>query len=59
MLALGRRYPEVTSWIRANTNDLNLMKDVGLQETGILTSSSDYHIFKKLGISFAIFCLSG
>jgi isopropylmalate/homocitrate/citramalate synthase len=50
VLALGRRYPEVTSWIRANTNDLKLVKDLGLGETGILTSSSDYHIFKKLGL---------
>jgi isopropylmalate/homocitrate/citramalate synthase len=50
VLALGRRYPEVTSWIRANKNDLKLVKDVGLKETGILTSSSDYHIFKKLGL---------
>jgi isopropylmalate/homocitrate/citramalate synthase len=51
VLGLGRRYPEVTSWIRANSNDLKLVKDVGLQETGILTSSSDYHIFKKLGLN--------
>lgn len=50
VLALGRRYPEVTSWIRANKNDLKLVKDLGLSETGILTSSSDYHIFKKLGL---------
>jgi isopropylmalate/homocitrate/citramalate synthase len=50
VLALGRRFPEVTSWIRANTNDLKLVKDLGLRETGILTSSSDYHIFKKLGL---------
>jgi isopropylmalate/homocitrate/citramalate synthase len=49
-LALGRRYPEVTSWIRANANDLKLVRDLGLRETGILTSSSDYHIFKKLGL---------
>jgi hypothetical protein len=50
VLALGRRYPEVTSWIRANKNDLGLVKDLGLRETGILTSCSDYHIFKKLGL---------
>jgi citrate (Re)-synthase len=50
VLALGRRYPEVTSWIRANKPDLKLVKDLGLRETGILTSSSDYHIFKKLGL---------
>jgi citrate (Re)-synthase len=50
VLALGRRYPEVTSWIRANKNDLQLVRDLGIRETGILTSSSDYHIFKKLGL---------
>jgi isopropylmalate/homocitrate/citramalate synthase len=50
VLALGRRYPQLTSWIRANKSDLKLVKDLGLKETGVLTSSSDYHIFKKLGL---------
>lgn len=50
VLALGRRYPEVTSWIRAHKNDLELVKALELKETGILTSCSDYHIFKKLGL---------
>lgn len=50
VLALGRRYPEVTSWIRAKATDLKWVKDVELRETGILTSCSDYHIFKKLGL---------
>jgi isopropylmalate/homocitrate/citramalate synthase len=50
VLALGHRYPEVTSWIRANQNDLKLVKELALRETGILTSCSDYHIFKKLGL---------
>jgi citrate (Re)-synthase len=50
VLALGRRYPEVTSWIRANKQDLKLVNDLRLRETGILTSASDYHIFKKLGL---------
>lgn len=44
----GYRYPEVTGWIRANKNDLQLVKDMRLKETGILTSASDYHIFMKL-----------
>jgi len=48
VLALGYKYPEVTGWIRANKNDLKLVKDAGLKETGILTSCSDYHIFLKL-----------
>jgi isopropylmalate/homocitrate/citramalate synthase len=44
----GYRYPEITGWIRANAADLGLVKDMGLPETGILTSVSDYHIFLKL-----------
>ncbi len=44
----GYRYPEITGWIRANANDLKLVKEMGLGETGILTSVSDYHIFMKL-----------
>ncbi len=47
----GYRYPEVTGWIRANKNDFKLVKEMGLKETGILTSCSDYHIFLKLNIS--------
>jgi isopropylmalate/homocitrate/citramalate synthase len=48
-LAKGYRYPEITGWIRANKDDFKLVKDMGLKETGILTSVSDYHIFLKLG----------
>ncbi|MCS7279502.1 MAG: histone-lysine N-methyltransferase [Thermodesulfobacteriaceae bacterium] len=48
-LSLGYRYPEITGWIRAKKEDLKLVKDFGLKETGILTSCSDYHIFLKLG----------
>lgn len=47
-LALGYQFPEVTGWIRAVKSDFQLVKDMGLQETGILTSCSDYHIFLKL-----------
>jgi isopropylmalate/homocitrate/citramalate synthase len=47
----GYRYPEITGWIRANKNDFKLVKEMGLKETGILTSCSDYHIFLKLKIS--------
>jgi len=46
-LALGYRYPEVTAWIRAHPKDFQLVKDMGLKETGILTSVSDYHVFHK------------
>ena len=42
------RFPEITGWIRADRDDLKLVKDLGLAETGILTSVSDYHIFLKL-----------
>jgi len=41
-------YPRVTGWIRAVKSDFKLVKDMGLDETGILTSCSDYHIFLKL-----------
>jgi isopropylmalate/homocitrate/citramalate synthase len=44
----GYRYPEISGWIRANASDLVLVKEMGLTETGILTSVSDYHIFLKL-----------
>lgn len=46
-LERGYKYPEVTGWIRANRSDFQLVKDMGMQETGILTSASDYHIFHK------------
>jgi len=45
---LGYRYPEITGWIRAKKEDFKLVKQMGLKETGILTSASDYHIFLKL-----------
>ncbi len=49
-LCLDREYayPEVTGWIRAKKEDFQLVKKMGLKETGILTSCSDYHIFLKL-----------
>ena len=46
--ALGLRFPEITTWIRATKEDFALIKDLGIRETGILTSCSDYHIFNKL-----------
>ena len=45
---LGLKFPEITTWIRANREDFRLVKDLGIRETGILVSCSDYHIFKKL-----------
>ena len=47
----GYSYPEVTSWIRATKNDFQLAKDMGMKESGILVSCSDYHIFKKLNMT--------
>lgn len=44
----GYRFPEVTSWIRASKEDFKLVKEIGMRETGILVSCSDYHIFLKL-----------
>jgi isopropylmalate/homocitrate/citramalate synthase len=49
VLSRGYRYPEVTGWVRAKREDLRLVREAGLSETGILTSCSDYHIFLKLG----------
>ena len=48
---LGYKFPEVTTWIRAKKEDFMLVRDLGIKETGILVSCSDYHIFKKLGLS--------
>ena len=47
-LELGFDYPEVTGWIRPVKKDFKLVKEIGLKETGILVSCSDYHIFLKL-----------
>ncbi len=44
----GYKFPEVTSWIRASKKDFQLVKDIGMKETGILVSCSDYHIFYKM-----------
>lgn len=50
-LERGYKYPEVTSWIRATKSDFQLAKDMGMKESGILVSCSDYHIFKKLNMT--------
>lgn len=44
----GYEFPEVTSWIRASKKDFEMVKQIGMAETGILVSCSDYHIFYKL-----------
>ena len=47
-LSLDLKFPQITSWIRASKEDFRLVRDLGLKETGILVSCSDYHIFKKM-----------
>jgi isopropylmalate/homocitrate/citramalate synthase len=47
---LGYEFPEITAWIRASRKDFELVKEMNIAETGILTSCSDYHIYLKLGI---------
>lgn len=47
-LERGYQFPEVTAWIRASKKDFELVKEIGLKETGILVSCSDYHIFYKM-----------
>ncbi|NLX62533.1 MAG: 2-isopropylmalate synthase [Tissierellia bacterium] len=50
-MAKGYDYPQITSWIRANEEDFKLVKEMGIKETGILMSASDYHIFYKLNMT--------
>ena len=47
-MSLGLKFPEITTWIRASREDFKAVRDLGIRETGILVSCSDYHIFKKL-----------
>ncbi len=48
---LGLEFPEITTWIRASLNDFKLIRDMGIKETGVLVSCSDYHIFRKLAMT--------
>ena len=50
---LGLDFPEITTWIRATPEDFRLVRDLGIRETGILVSCSDYHIFNKMRMSRA------
>ena len=38
---------EPTSWIRASRKDALLVREIGVRETGMLASASDYHTFHK------------
>lgn len=50
-MELDYKFPEITTWIRANKEDFKLVTEMGIKETGILVSCSDYHIFKKMGMT--------
>ncbi len=47
-MELDYKFPEITTWIRASKEDFKLARNMGIKETGILVSCSDYHIFKKM-----------
>jgi citrate (Re)-synthase len=52
LLERGYEYPRITTWIRANPRDVKELYDASqgrVKETGMLASSSDHHIFDKLG----------
>lgn len=52
LLERGYEYPKVTTWIRANPRDVKELYEASqgrVKETGMLASSSDHHIFDKLG----------
>src|SRR5437763_1990989 len=38
---------EPTTWIRATAKDVQLIRSLGVRETGMLASASDYHTFHK------------
>jgi isopropylmalate/homocitrate/citramalate synthase len=40
---------EPTTWIRARREDVQLIAEIGVVETGLLSSASDYHTFHKFG----------
>jgi len=47
----ARPGPEVTTWMRASLEDLELVRETGVAETGILLSASDYHIYLKMQLT--------
>ena len=49
----GYQFPECSTWIRASKKDFELVKSIGIRETGILVSCSDYHIFYKMKMTRA------
>ncbi|NOZ89063.1 MAG: 2-isopropylmalate synthase [Crenarchaeota archaeon] len=51
VLEIGAEYPKPIGWIRASLSDLGLVVEAGLEETTVLTSISDYHIYYKFGVT--------
>ena len=54
LLEKGYEWPMITTWIRANPKDVKELYAASqgkVKETGMLASSSDHHIFDKLGYS--------
>ena len=52
LLERGYEFPKITTWIRANPRDVKELYEASqgrVKETGMLASSSDHHIFDKLG----------
>lgn len=49
-MSLNAEYPRITGWVRANEKDIQIPISMGITKTGILTSVSDYHIYKKLNL---------
>jgi isopropylmalate/homocitrate/citramalate synthase len=52
LLERGYEWPKITTWIRATPRDVKEMYEASqgrVKETGMLASSSDHHIFDKLG----------
>jgi 2-phosphinomethylmalic acid synthase len=43
----GKARVEPTTWIRASAPDVKLLRELGVRETGLLASASDYHTFFK------------
>ena len=51
LLSRGYEWPKVTTWTRATPKDIKLLVEVSqgrIEETGMLASASDHHIFDKL-----------
>ena len=52
LLERGYDFPRVTTWTRATPKDIHQLVEVSggrITETGMLASSSDHHIFDRLG----------